>query len=185
VSRRGIREQTSFEMRIETVVTELEMTERPALHVPVPSLRLGVMRAAPIPVHFYRYLYDTVGRTHHWVERKRWDDAKLAARINDAAVTVMVLYAGGVPAGFYELAADAPGTVRLALFGIVPDYRGRGLGRYFLAHAIREAWARTPERVRVETCTLDHVAALPLYQKMGFRPIGRRSRVVEALDETA
>ena len=172
-------------MRIETVVTELEMTERPALHVPVPSLRLGVMRAAPIPVHFYRYLYDTVGRTHHWVERKRWDDAKLAARINDAAVTVMVLYAGGVPAGFYELAADMPGTVKLALFGIVPDYRGRGLGRYFLADAIREAWARTPERVRVETCTLDHVAALPLYQKMGFRPIGRRSRVVEALDETA
>ena len=171
-------------MPIETVVTELEMTERPALHVlhvPVPSVRHGVMRAAPIPVHFYRYLYDAVGRPHHWVDRKRWDDARLAARINDAAVTVMVLYAGGVPAGFYEL-ADTPGTVQLALFGIVPDYRGRGLGRHFLAHAIREAWARTPERVRVETCTLDHAAALPLYQRMGFRPVGRRSRVVEPLD---
>jgi GNAT superfamily N-acetyltransferase len=171
-------------MPIETVVTELEMTERPALHVlhvPVPSVKLAIMRAAPIPVHFYRYLYDVIGRPHHWVDRKRWDDARLAARINDAAVTVMVLYAGGVPAGFYEL-ADTPGTVQLALFGIVPDYRGRGLGRHFLAHAIREAWARTPERVRVETCTLDHAAALPLYQRMGFRPVGRRSRVVEPLD---
>ena len=168
-------------MPIETVVTELEMTERPALHVPVPSVKLAIMRAAPIPVHFYRYLYDVIGRPHHWVDRKRWDDARLAARINDAAVTVMVLYVGGVPAGFYEL-ADTPGTVQLALFGIVPDYRGRGLGRHFLAHAIREAWARTPERVRVETCTLDHAAALPLYQRMGFRPVGRRSRVVEPLD---
>ena len=170
-------------MRIETVVTELVMTERPALHAPVPSVRHGVMRAAPIPVHFYRYLYDAVGRPYHWVDRKRWDDARLAARINDEAVTVMILYAGGVPAGFYELAADAPGQLRLVLFGIVPDYQGRGFGRFFLAHAIREAFDRNPERLRVETCTLDHAAALPLYQKMGFRPIGRQSRVVETLDE--
>ena len=169
---------------LETLITDLEMTERPAFHAPPPpGLRLAILRAAPIPAGFYRYLYDAVGRGHHWVDRKRWDNEKMAARINDEAVFVMVLYAGGVPAGFYELDARMPGLVDIALFGIAPDYQGRGLGRYLLAHAIGEAWAKTPLRVTVDTCTLDHPAALPLYQKMGFRPVSRRRRVVETLED--
>lgn len=172
--------------RLETTVTDLEMAERPALHVPPPAgLRLAVLRAAPIPAGFYRYLYDAVGRPHHWVDRNAWDDAMLTARINHEAVTVMVLYAGGVPAGFYELDAREAGRIEISLFGLTPDYQGRGLGRYFLAHAIREAWARTPERVATNTCTLDHPAALPLYQKMGFRPVGRRTRVIEVPEHEA
>jgi hypothetical protein len=33
----------------------------------------------------------------------------------------------------------------------------------------------------VQTCTLDHPAALPLYQKLGFFPVGQSNEVVRPL----
>ena len=40
-------------------------------------------------------------------------------------------------------------------------------------------WTREPKKVTVNTCTLDGAAALPLYQKMGFVPVGRERRIVD------
>jgi len=38
------------------------------------------------------------------------------------------------------------------------------------------AWETFPaDRLIVRTCTLDHPAALPLYQKCGFAPTGQQS----------
>ena len=70
--------------------------------------------------------------------------------------------------------------VWLAYFGIMPEFRGRGLGKWLLSEALATAWLREPERVRVETCTLDDPRALPLYQRMGFVPYERRQKVIEA-----
>ena len=48
---------------VETTVTLLEMTTPPAQHVPPPAnLKLALMLAERPPVHFYRYLYDIIGR---------------------------------------------------------------------------------------------------------------------------
>ncbi len=33
----------------------------------------------------------------------------------------------------------------------------------------------------VQTCTLDHPAALPLYQKLGFQPVGQKKEVIRPL----
>ena len=38
-----------------------------------------------------------------------------------------------------------------------------------LTEAIRRAWALDAQRVWLHTCTEDHPAALPNYQKRGFR----------------
>jgi hypothetical protein len=47
-------------------ITHLEMSARQAVAVPVPSgIRLAIMRAGDMPVHYYRYLYEQVGRKHH------------------------------------------------------------------------------------------------------------------------
>ena len=49
------------------------------------------------------------------------------------------------------------------------------------AAAISAAWAHGPKRVTVQTCTLDHPAALPLYQKLGFTPVAQKKEVVRPL----
>jgi GNAT superfamily N-acetyltransferase len=133
-------------------------------------------------IHFYRYLYDAVGRDLVWIDRKKLSDAELGKIISDAAVEVWVLYIGGQPAGYFEIDGRAMPDVEIEYFGLIPEYHGRGLGKWFLAEAIRAAWARKPTRVTVETCTLDGPAALPLYQKLGFVPYDRRDKVMELID---
>ena len=166
---------------VETTVTFLEMTAPPSQHVPAPSkLKLALMLAESPPVHFYRYLYDTIGRKHFWVDRRRLSDAELARIITAEGVDIFVAYANGVPAGYFELEWRNAEEIWLAYFGIMPEFRGRGLGKWLLSTAIAAAWLKEPERLRVETCTLDDPRALPLYQRMGFVPYERRQKTMEA-----
>ena len=55
-----------------------------------------------------------------------------------------------------------------------------------LQTAIATGWTREDvEKMTINTCTLDHPAALPLYQKMGFAPVRRQERTrVLAYDRT-
>lgn len=133
-------------------------------------------------VGFYRFLYDAVGRNYHWVDRKRLDDAALAAIIHDPQAEVWVLYAAGQPAGYFEVNAIALPVVELEYFGLMPDFHGLGIGKWFLSEAIRACWARKPDRVIVQTCALDGPAALALYQKLGFVPYERQEETVELSD---
>ena len=41
------------------------------------------------------------------------------------------------------------------------------------------AWRSSPEKVTVNTCTLDHPAALPFYRKAGFVPWKRQIEVAD------
>jgi GNAT superfamily N-acetyltransferase len=166
--------------KIATTVTYLEMTAEPQLHVPPPAnLKLMLMHVEVPSVGFYRYLYDAVGRDVHWVDRKLLDDAALEEIIGDPRVEVWAVYAAGEPAGYFEVDARAAPVVELQYFGLTPKFQGRGLGKWLLTEAVRACWARKPARVIVETCTLDSPAALPLYQKTGFEPCGRKEKVVE------
>ena len=166
--------------RIETVVTFLEMTEPPHLPVhPPANIRLALMRTARPPVHFYRYLYEVVGRDFLWIDRKLVSDAELGALIHADTADIRVLYAEGVPAGFFELDCGRGDAVWLQYFGIVPEFHGRGLGKWLLAEALAAAWERKPERVRVETCTLDDPRALALYQRAGFVPYARKDKTID------
>ena len=47
----------------------------------------------------------------------------------------------------------------------MPEFVGRGLGFFFLHQATQLAWSKPIERFLVNTCTLDHRRALPLYQR--------------------
>ena len=73
-------------------VTHLEMTARPSLSVPVPSgLRLAIMRSTQMPVHFYRYLYEQVGRQHHWMMRRVQSDEEVTRAIHAETTEIHVL----------------------------------------------------------------------------------------------
>jgi GNAT superfamily N-acetyltransferase len=76
--------------------------------------------------------------------------------------------ADGVPAGFAELDRRTKGEIELVQFGLLPEFIGQGLGRYFLRWAIDRAWGYQPRRFWLHTDTQDHPAALPNYLKAGF-----------------
>lgn len=128
-----------------------------------------LLHAPAPPLHFYRYLYETVGREWLWVDRRRQSDDALSAIVHDPRVEVWVAYARGAPAGFFELDRRAAREVELAYFGLVPEAIGRGLGPWLLDAAIARAWSEPGvERVWVHTCSLDHPAALRTYERAGF-----------------
>jgi GNAT superfamily N-acetyltransferase len=166
--------------KLESIVTHLEMTERPTRPLrPPPRDDLFVFRAVRPTVSFYRYLYDTVGDPWLWGDRRKLDDAALAAIVQDPRVEVFVLYLQGVPAGYVELDHRVPGDIELAYLGIVPHFIGQKLGPYLLDWAIGTAWSHGPRRFWVHTCTLDHPGALPMYERAGFRIFKREAEVTD------
>ncbi len=159
------------------VITYLEMTEKPARPPrPVPLAKLALLRAERCSVSFYRYLYNTVGEPWIWYLRRVWSDDQLRDHLGRPEIEVFVLYAAGVPAGYYELERGANGETELCYFGLIPDFIGKGLGFYFLQAAIGNAWLGATQRLWVHTSTFDHPRALGLYQRAGFR-VYRRENV--------
>ena len=88
-----------------------------------------------------------------------------------------MLYLDGVPSGFFEIAALSD-HAELSYFGLMDHATGQGLGRWFLGAAIEAAWATGASKVKVQTCTLDHPAALPLYQRLGFNAVAQAREAV-------
>ena len=141
----------------------------------MPLGKLALMRAETCTVSFYRYLYQTVGTPWVWFERCLWSDDALAAELAKPTTEIFVLYAGGAPAGFFELDTAEERQTKLCYFGLAPEFIGRRLGPFLLNAAIERAWSRPLERFWVHTCTFDHQRALPLYQRAGFVVYARRS----------
>lgn len=163
-------------------VTFLQMKARPSSPPPpLPAGKVAILRAEHPPVHFYRYLYNTIGDDYYWVDRRRLNDAELAGIIQKTDLDLYILYVDGCPAGMAELEFKDSPIGLLAYFGLMPEYIGRGLGAYFLYQAIQNAWAKPINTLLVNTCTLDHPRALPLYQRMGFVAYSREDRRIELL----
>jgi GNAT superfamily N-acetyltransferase len=170
---------------VEVIVTFLEMRQPPRNYPPMPTNRpIALLKARNIPLHFDRYLIDRVGRKWHWVNILRMPDEELAAYLAEEGRDIRVLYLEGVPAGFFDLKREGA-VVEIAFFGMMEQAMGQGLGRWFLGAAIEAAWSMGPDRVTVQTCTLDHPAALPLYQKLGFSPVAQSRSRVQPLSDLA
>lgn len=168
---------------IEVTVTFLEMTAQPARYAPLPVGRqIVLLRVKDIPLHYYRYLIDRVGRKWHWVNALRLSDDELAEGLHAPGRDIRVLYLDGAPAGFFDIKPHLPDHAELAYFGMMDHAMGQGLGRWFLGAAVEAAWSGNPSVVTVQTCTLDHPAALPLYQKIGFSPVAQKQETVYPLD---
>jgi GNAT superfamily N-acetyltransferase len=167
---------SSASAKLSDTVTYLEMTAKPVRPpTPIPAAKLALMRAERCTASFYRYLYDVVGEPWLWYERRLWSEVRLAEFLARPDIEIYVLYAWGVPAGYFELLRAPSGDTELAYFGLVPDFIGRGFGAWFLNSAIDTAWLGASQRVWVHTCTFDHPRALGLYQRSGFKVYERRA----------
>jgi GNAT superfamily N-acetyltransferase len=154
--------------RMQIKTTYIQMFANPGRVVPPPREELTVIHAQKLTLAYYRFLYDAVGSNWNWTSRNKLSDAALAAIIHDPRDEVHVLFGDGVPAGFVELDRRVEGEIEIAQFGLMPEFIGQGLGRYFLQWSIDRAWSYNPKRLWLHTCTEDHPAALPNYLKAGF-----------------
>jgi GNAT superfamily N-acetyltransferase len=171
---------------VKTVVTYLVMTSPPRRLPPQPmGPRLALLRAEDIPLHYYRYLYDAVGRPWLWLERRGMSDEALGAKIRREGVEVWVLYASGVPAGFFELDFESNDSVDLVYFGLMPEWIGRRIGPWLLGEAVSEVFGRGATKLSVNTCTLDHPRALQIYQRLGFEPVAQQERLLKVPEDLA
>ena len=146
------------------VVTYLDMRERPRPR-PLPASPLRLKPWPEVTPDQYRTLFARVGGRWLWYSRLAMDDAALAARM---ASVHAVLDPAGVEVGLVELDFRKPGECLIAFLGLVPELAGKGHGAWLFAQTLALAWRKDVERVTVNTCTLDHPAALPAYMKAGF-----------------
>jgi GNAT superfamily N-acetyltransferase len=168
-----------------TVVTRtyLEMTSPEELRAaPLPDVEPSLERLLRCPPELFRRLYMEVGRAFSWTDRLTWTDEEVGRHLDDPRVSIWLLSWEGRPAGYFELRQHDDESVEIAYFGLLPDFIGRGWGKYLLTRATRAAWSLEPERIWLHTCTLDHPAALPNYLKRGFRMT--REEVYELSQET-
>ena len=170
-------------MEVERTYLELRDSTRLRPATPPPGLAVSLQRCEPCPVPRYRELYAGVGAPYRWHDRLAWSDAQLHAHLSSADVAVWVLAVGGVTAGYFELVCHGDASVEIAYFGLLPEFVGRGLGKWLLTRAVEHAWALGATRVWLQTCTLDHPAALTNYVARGFQPY-RRERYTLPVTET-
>jgi GNAT superfamily N-acetyltransferase len=154
---------------IGAVVTYLEMTERPKPR-PMPGSPFRLVRWRDPDPAKYRTLFQRVGGRWLWYSRLAMDDWTLRANLCEVHA---VTDPRGVEVGMIELDFRAPPECLIRFLGLVPELSGKGHGKWLFAQTLALAWRGGVERVRVNTCTLDHPAALPSYLAAGFRAYSR------------
>ena len=87
-------------------------------------------------------------------------------------VYVAVAEYGGEKAGYGEI-RNIAGEAQIYNIAIAPEFRRKGIGEALLRHMIAKAEADGCELVTLEVRS-GNEAAMTLYNKLGFREVGRR-----------
>jgi GNAT superfamily N-acetyltransferase len=132
---------------------------REGLEVHQAKLPLGVLN---------RFFYLTVGRDWHWTDKADWSPEQWQHYAEQPSLSLWIGYQDKTPFGYFELNAQATRT-ELAYFGVLPQFLGKGLGRYLLYCALKTALTQSKLPVWVHTCSWDHPAALHNYQARGLK----------------
>ena len=160
--------------KIASVVTYLEMRQKPELAAVAAPDGISLRRVAKPDLNWYRNLFRRVGAEWLWFGRLAMTDEQLGKVLWDAQTEVFALSESGEnedeDKGLLELNCTEPNEVEIAYFGISSDLIGKGAGRFLLHRALEEAWSHKPKRVWLHTCNLDHPRALEFYRKAGFVP---------------
>ena len=169
--------------KIKTLVTYLEMLKRRQATLPALPKGFELKYINKIDIDDYLQLYSQVGGAYYWVSRLRISKDELQKVIHHSDVKIFVLYDSEVAVGFFELnAKNIPKSIEISFIGLINSAIGYGLGKILTQYAITYAWAQNPGRIIIQTCTLDHKRALPLYQELGFEAYNRHVTEFETRD---
>ncbi|NBM19484.1 GNAT family N-acetyltransferase [Streptomyces sp. GC420] len=165
-------------MRITVTTWFLEQTSpedlRPSRE---PGEGIRFERAEVPSPEFSRFLYTAVGGDIHWTDRLGLGYGEWREITDRPGAETWVAYDRGTPAGYLELDPQDEGAVEIKYFGLIPAFRGRGIGGPLLSYGTARAWdlaERWPQRpptkrVLLNTCSKDSPQALGNYERRGFR----------------
>ena len=170
----------------EVTIWSLEQTSpadlRPAA-APAGDVRI-TRSQVPLP-EFSRFLYTAVGGDIRWTDRLGMSYDEWREALTRPGAETWVAYENGTPAGYVELDPQDDGVVEIMYFGLIPAFRGRGIGGHLLSYGVARAWdlaERTPERtptkrVWLHTCSNDGPHAMDNYLRRGFRLFDTRTQL--------
>lgn len=133
---------------------------------------LKVIPVARRNVAVCKRLWSQVG-AGFWSERLRWSHARWHTHFRQLNVSFWVARVSRQEVGCFELKKSTRG-VKIEGFGLLPPYRGLGLGRDLLTAATQQAFATGAVKVWLLTATDDHPNALPNYLAGGYRIVWER-----------
>ncbi|MER3483389.1 MAG: GNAT family N-acetyltransferase [Meiothermus sp.] len=138
---------------------------RTDLSFPVPpGFKVGLCE--PCDAEVYRNLYSRC--EDGWSMRLNWTDEELRQRFIGSDVELFLAHKGDVPVGLAELEI-LDGEAEIAYIGVVPEARGKGLGRALLGAAAAHAFA-DPHVQTLKVRAHDHEkSAQELYKRLGFK----------------
>jgi GNAT superfamily N-acetyltransferase len=152
----------------EVTVWYLEMRDRTDLKPARDPGGIEVREAKVKQFQLNRFLYQWIGATWEWYDKLVWSDEQWQSYAEAENLRTWVAWVEGSPAGYFELQSLPEAAVEISYFGLAEKFLGQGIGGYLLSEATREAWNWGAHRVQVNTCSLDHPAALANYQSRGF-----------------
>ena len=130
---------------------------------------ISFLKAISPDTSYFLYLYKEVGRKYEWTDWLRSERGKLDSFLTDDNVILYSLILHGVPKGFFVLDYRQLPICDLAYFGLFDDLTGKGIGKLMINRVFEAVIEHGDVKtLTVNTNTLDHSSALPLYQKAGF-----------------
>jgi GNAT superfamily N-acetyltransferase len=155
------------------IVTSMEMTElgqlRPSRPPPEP-IELDEVGASMADA--LRSIYVRVWEPLASRGRMEWSAGDWETELLRSGVKAWLPRVGGETVGLAELKLEPTGDVGIVVFGLVPEFTGRGFGGAFLTATVRLAWNMSSERpvrrVWVQTSSGDHPNAIANYKSRGF-----------------
>ena len=155
------------------IVTSMEMTElgqlRPSRPSPEP---IELEEVGPSVAEALRSIYVRVWEPVASGGRIEWSAGDWETELLRPGVKAWLPRVGGETVGLVELELEPTGDVGIVVFGLVPEFIGRGFGGAFLTAAVQLAWNMSSEplvqRVWVQTSSGDHPNAIANYKSRGF-----------------
>jgi GNAT superfamily N-acetyltransferase len=160
-------------------VTYLELREPPAT-VPGGAEAEGIGLETPT-IESYLDLYRRVGAPYRWDSRLKMERAALESLLLGGDLHIYLARVRGEAIGFCEFDRAAFPVIELKNFGLVPEAQGRGIGPRLLGTSLQGEWESGAKRIWLHTDTWDHPAAVPVYERAGFRVYDVRFEVPESL----
>ncbi len=153
-------------------VTYLEIADPRRIEPPTHPRPSGLVTREVSDPAVNRDMYRDVGSDYHWTDRLVWGDRQWKAWSD--RVETRVLELDQVAIGYFEIESDSR-AAKIAIFGLLGDFHGRGLGGHSLTLALERAFEVGP-RIWLTTCSLDGPNALPNYLKRGLEVFREEER---------
>ena len=117
-----------------------------------------------------KFFYKNVGKNHRWIDRLIWSELEWIKYISNPNLKTFILKHKKDLAGYYEIIFHPDKNEKeIAYFGLLEEYRNKGLGSFFLSYAIKSAFNEKINRLWLHTCSLDHKNALNNYKSRGMK----------------